>query len=101
MSRKLPLDSVDLKLRPVLLAWSTGEDLRKMYARPTFYRYRRAVLDAVGIDIAVPPPADSESDQVQASVQLDPKGWDPEPLDAGYIPREDVKASYRSLIGVN
>ena len=101
MSRKLPLDSVDLKLRPVLLAWSTGEDLRKMYARPTFYRYRRAVLDAVGIDIAVPPPADSESDQVQASVQLDPRGWDPEPLDAGYIPREDVKASYRSLIGVN
>jgi hypothetical protein len=33
-------------------AWRAGRDLRVLYSRPTFYRYRRQLLDLAGIDIA-------------------------------------------------
>ncbi len=33
-------------------AWRAGRDLRDLYSRPTFYRYRRQLLDLAGIDIA-------------------------------------------------
>nr|BAA07899.1 unnamed protein product [Acidithiobacillus thiooxidans] len=76
MSKALPLDLVPPKMQPVLLAWSTGADLRGMYVRPTFYRYRRAILDVTGVDIAVPPPEASEVASAPAGNALDPKGWD-------------------------
>ena len=71
--------SLSSKLRVALLAWRGGADLRKVYARRTWYRVRRELLDAVGVDIASPyVPTQSSS----AAAALDPKGWDPEPLKA-------------------
>lgn len=51
------LETLPVKLRAIYLAWTTGEDLRKLYSRAMFYRHRRALLDAAGVDIAVPPPS--------------------------------------------
>jgi II/X family phage/plasmid replication protein len=52
---RLDEDSV-LNLPPKLVAiydaWRAGRDLQALYSRPTFYRYRRQLLDAAGIDIA-------------------------------------------------
>ncbi len=39
------------KLVPVYDAWRAGRDLQAIYSRRTFYRYRRQLLDLVGIDI--------------------------------------------------
>lgn len=46
---------------PALLLWMNGEDVSVVYSRPTFYRHRRAILDAVGFDISM-----SAKDQVEA-----------------------------------
>ncbi len=94
MSRNLPLDRVPPKLRPVLLAWSTGADLRHCYPHRTFYRYRRQILDAAGLDIALPPPEASAPVSAPAGDSLDPKGWDPEPFEAVFSPREEIKREY-------
>jgi len=32
--------------------WKHGHDIRSMYSRPSFYRYRKSLMDALGIDIA-------------------------------------------------
>ncbi len=52
---RLDEDSV-LSLPPKLIAiydaWRAGRDLQALYSRPTFYRYRRQLLDLAGIDIA-------------------------------------------------
>lgn len=40
------------RLVPVYDAWRAGRDLRAVYSRPTFYRYRRQLLDLANIDIA-------------------------------------------------
>ncbi len=39
------------KLVPIYHAWRAGCDLQAVYARRTFYRYRRQLLDLAGIDI--------------------------------------------------
>jgi II/X family phage/plasmid replication protein len=39
------------KLVPIYHAWRAGCDLQTVYARRTFYRYRRQLLDLAGIDI--------------------------------------------------
>lgn len=41
-------------LRAPFFQWAQGDDLRSLYARPTFYRYRKQLLE-IGVDIAVPP----------------------------------------------
>lgn len=43
-------------LRTTYAAWTTGEDVRNMLARRTFYRYRRQLQELAGVDIAIPPP---------------------------------------------
>lgn len=40
------------KLVPIYDAWRAGRDLRVLYSKRTFYRYRRQLLDLAGIDIA-------------------------------------------------
>jgi II/X family phage/plasmid replication protein len=42
-------------LAPVQL-WHEGHDLRAMYPRATWYRYRRDIMKAVNLDISLPPP---------------------------------------------
>lgn len=44
------VESLPAKLVPVYDAWKAGRDLQKLYSRPTFYRYRAALLP-FGIDI--------------------------------------------------
>lgn len=56
------------KLRPAIRAvyqlWKEGHDIRGMYPKPTFYRYRKQLLDALSIDIANVQPRDAEPSNV-------------------------------------
>lgn len=42
------------RLKVAYQEWQAGYDLRAIYKRPTFYRYRRELLDALNLDIAIP-----------------------------------------------
>lgn len=82
------------RLRGVLALWRQGDDLRAIYPTRTFYRHRQDILKASGIDIAVPPSTEHHQDQ-EVHSELDPSGWDPEPLKAYSVqPREDLKHQY-------
>ena len=52
------------RLRMVYQCWKDGHDLRELHSRPTFYRYRKALLDAAGVDIAVKQPREDRSNVV-------------------------------------
>lgn len=61
MSEQFSISSTDLdglpaRLIAVYKLWKEGEDLRALYPRATFYRYRRDFL-ALGIDIAIRQPS--------------------------------------------
>lgn len=47
------LDGLSPRLVAVYHLWKEGHDLKAMYPRKTFYRYRKALQEAAGIDIAV------------------------------------------------
>jgi len=49
------LAQLPIKLVPVYDSWYAGRNVRELYSRPTFYRYRRTLLD-YGIDIAAARP---------------------------------------------
>lgn len=51
----LDLDKLPRHLRAVFAAWTTGEDLRRMYAARTFYHYRRQLKALAQVDIKLPP----------------------------------------------
>ena len=71
-------------LRTTLTVWRAGKDPRTLMARNTFWRHRKALLDACGVDIASPPPEQAQPDAGdQVGAELDPAGWDPQPLE-GY-----------------
>lgn len=73
--------------------WERGEDLRSALAHNTFYRTRRALLEAAGVDIAAPPPP-KEATFVSPAV-LDPAGWDPEPIrELLYEPGDEIPRQY-------
>jgi len=71
------------ELRKTLALWRAGVDLRDMLSRNTYYKHRRQLLDQVGVDIASPPPPKVPAAADAPTSALDPKGWDPEPLE-GY-----------------
>jgi hypothetical protein len=53
---ELPSDVLERlpgRLLGVYEAWHGGHDLRAYYSKATFYRWRRQLLDACGVDIAV------------------------------------------------
>lgn len=75
-------------------AWRGGTDMRQVMSKTAFYRTRRELLDAVGVDIASPAPPVSLG-VPEGSSGLDPAGWDPEPLAAHYVePCEDLAKQY-------
>jgi len=80
-------------LQGVLAMWRQGNDLRSVFSKSAFYRHRKALLDDLGIDIAVKPqevPAPTET-----TADLDPLGWDPEPIEKYlYRPDPDLKLSF-------
>ncbi|MCX9324128.1 hypothetical protein IGP50_23835 [Escherichia coli] len=45
-------DGLSPAYKAVYELWKCGHDIRSMYSRPSFYRYRKALMDALGIDIA-------------------------------------------------
>jgi len=45
---------MNLAQRMVLAKWMEGEDVRRLMPRNTFYRYRRKMLEVVGVDISLP-----------------------------------------------
>ncbi|MDE2354842.1 MAG: hypothetical protein KGL17_07450 [Betaproteobacteria bacterium] len=95
MNTASPLLEADInpRLRGVLALWRTGEDLRRVYPKVTFYRYRKELIDCLGIDINVPPAPDAPA---TVRAVLDPAGWDPEPIQARSVdPRPELKAQYR------
>lgn len=84
-------------LRVKLAAWRSGADLRSMMSRPSFYRVRRELRDAVGVDIASPPPA-ARDVGADVTAGLDPAGWDPEPLRSHLVePRGELAGQYGLL----
>lgn len=43
------------RVLPALALWEAGRDVSTVYSRATFYRYRRIILDLLGVDIANAP----------------------------------------------
>jgi II/X family phage/plasmid replication protein len=57
LSENMPLandirDSLPRNLRMIYTAWSNGEDLRQLYSKTAFYRWRTKMLE-YGIDISI------------------------------------------------
>lgn len=50
------LEELKPRIRNAYAAWRHGEDLRKGASKASFYRLRREMIDALGIDISVPMP---------------------------------------------
>jgi len=64
--------------KAIIALWRQGADLRTIYSKSAFYRYRRAILTSTGLDIASSP---TDSDDTQdIDPDLDPSGWDPQPI---------------------
>jgi hypothetical protein len=92
-SSPLPEPSLSGRLIGALALWRAGRDLRSIYPRNTFYRYRLEILDKLGIDVSVPPAPDAPQN---VRAELDPARWDPEPLQAHTVlPRDELKAQYK------
>jgi hypothetical protein len=81
-------------LQGTVAIWRTGRDLRSLLSHDTFYRHRRQIMAACGIDIAVPPQRSADGVSM-LPVALSPDGWDPEPIASHLVePREDLKQQY-------
>lgn len=63
------LDGLPPRLRAAYQLWKDGHDLRTMYPRPTFYRYRAQLLP-LGIDVAVKQDRNPDSNVVPIRVTL-------------------------------
>jgi II/X family phage/plasmid replication protein len=57
------LSELPPRLRLVYQSWLNGDDLRSMFAKNTFYRYRRAMLQH-GVDISIIKETDSKSNVI-------------------------------------
>lgn len=84
------------QLQGALALWWSGADLRRVFPKNTFYRYRRDIMGATGIDISSPPPPRTAAPQVATG--LDPAGWDPEPLEVSetFRPNPQLHIDYPS-----
>ena len=66
------------QLQAVIRLWRHGEDLREVYSKSAFYRYRKQLMTALGVDIASPPVLDA---MPMHTTNLKDENWDPEPLE--------------------
>lgn len=48
------------RLRVPVQLWYSGQDLKTLYSRATWYRYRSEILKAMSLDIALSPPSKGE-----------------------------------------
>ena len=49
-------EKLPARLRGPVQLWHSGHDLRTMYSRATWYRYRTDIMKAITLDISLPPP---------------------------------------------
>lgn len=76
----------------IVESWLHGRDLRAHYTKPTFYRVRKQILDAIAVDIATAPVQDDVAIVVTA---LKATGWDPDPIERlNFSPEDWVKKAY-------
>ena len=66
---------------PVQL-WNEGHDLRTMYPRRTWYRYKKDIQNLIGLDISLPPPKDKPNSsnvvplvRILEAVPMDVPSW--------------------------
>lgn len=86
-------DTLPVHLQGKLALWRQGRDLRELMPHNTFYRTRRALMAAVGVDIAAPAPAKELQEAIDPN--LDPAGWDPKPLESHvYVPDGQIAIDY-------
>ena len=71
------LNELSPRLKHLYISWQSGVDIREDYSKAGFYKVRRNLLDALGVDISVPPLKD-ESPLV---LELKDSGWDPTPIE--------------------
>lgn len=100
LKKDIVMNNSDLALtnlqKGYYVRWECGEDLRSALSKPTFYRVRKGIFNALGVDISLPPePKGQPDDKPALKSILEPSGWDPEPLEHRIVrPRSDLKASY-------
>ena len=58
------LEKLPPRLRACALAWSDGHDLRLLYPRASWYRYKKQIFECIGLDISLPPPKDCKTTNV-------------------------------------
>lgn len=58
------IDELRPAVRAVYELWKEGHDIRGMYPRPTFYRYRKQILETLSVDIANVQPRNTQSNVV-------------------------------------
>jgi len=70
------LDSLPPRLQMAYAAWQKGMDLKTIHSKPTFYRYRSALLDALGVDIAIPRSQEPTAHivPIKRVIELEPAG---------------------------
>lgn len=63
-------------LKVTYAAWVSGADLRSILSKPTFYRQRQAILQAIDVDISIPRPTEPTAQIVplRRIVELEPAG---------------------------
>ena len=70
------LEKLPARLRACVLAWSEGHDLRELYPRASWYRYRKEIMKFINLDISLPSPKqlpDSVSNVVPLFTVIDAK----------------------------
>lgn len=70
------IEKLQPRLRACVLAWSEGHDLRELYPRRTWYRYRSEIFESIGLDISLSPPnpcSDSDSNVIPLFTILEAK----------------------------
>ena len=68
---ELYAEIADPKLRTIVILWANGEDIADHYAPSTTRKYRKAVMDQLGIDILKDQPV-LESASINLSDIFDP-----------------------------
>lgn len=74
--RPQDLDKMPARLQMAYAAWENGLDLKSMHKKSTFYDYRAAILEALGVDIAIPRPIEPTAQivPIKRVIELRPAG---------------------------
>lgn len=70
------LANLPAHLQVTYAAWVSGADLRSILSKPTYYRQRQAILEATGVDIAIPRSTEPTAQivPIKRIIELQPAG---------------------------